>query len=195
MTDSKTGIFARIRLGIDAWFARQQEELDRKRASEARSAKFRAEMAANEAKGADGRLEEHFDRLNDGEISLAEYRDEIMQEQQDNREYREALRIDRPSMDRDDYDAERERLDEDREAIRWRLEWVNDKILDAKSRPDWLGKSGKWARFEYADDDGVVTKNNIVNWKAEGTNVVGYDRAQKVERLFEQNRISGWQAG
>lgn len=154
---------------------------------------IRAASLADQEKGADGRLEEDFDRVRLGELSLSDYREAVLNEQRENREARARLREDRKWMDSDEVEAEIDRLDEDREAIQWRLEWVNEKLI---SHQDTYGqKSGKWARFEYVDADGVCTRRNIANWTDTGRYVIGYDRSAKAERTFRVDRISDWVSG
>lgn len=175
-----------------SWFDRQQQKLDEKRRGDALMARIRAEVEANEAKGVEGRLEEQFEQLQAGTISLEEYRASILDEQSDAKAALEALRADRRHMDRDDYEDEKERAEDDIEATRWRLRWVNEQIRDAKSRPEGIAKSGKWARFEYAGDDGVVRRWNIANWRARDGVVIGWDRKAREEVEFSFDGISGW---
>jgi chromosome segregation ATPase len=176
----------------DAAIARKREE-DRR--GEALMVEMRAKWAADDAKGADGRLQEHYDALQEGEITLEEYKDEIEAELAKAKGEIETLREFKKTMDRDDYEIEREKADEDLEAARWRLGWVKDQIREQGDRPTWMEKSGKWARFEYADSDGVVTRQEISMWKAYSQEVRGWDRKLKREVGFSFGGISDWVAG
>lgn len=189
------GFFAGIKAKIDAWFDDQQRLLDQKKAGERIRKEIAASIAADRRKGAEGRLQDAYDQMIAGEITLSDYRKRIVDEQADYRDNVEALRLDRPLMPREEYDDELDRLEEDKEAIRWRLEWVEDKIAAKRDHPDWLGQSGKWARFDYVDESGAEGRREIVNWTVRGRYVVGYDRRAKAEKTFRQARISNWNAG
>lgn len=188
-------LFAKIKGKVDAWFEEQQRLLDEKKRGEALRREVLSSIEEDRRKGAEGRLQECYDQMIAGEITLTEYKERILEEQSDYRDNVEALRLDRSSMSREDYEDERELLEDDKEAIRWRLQWVNDKIAAAEEHPEWLEKSGKWARFDYVDDAGNEGRREIVNWKAQGRYVVGYDRKAKLEKTFRHDRISDWSAG
>lgn len=189
------GIFGKLKSKVDAWFENQQRLLDQKKASESLRREIAASIAEDRHKGAEGRLQEYYDRMVSGEITLSDYRERILEEQADHRDSLEDLRLDKPTMSREEYEDERDRLDDDKEAIRWRLQWVNEKIASADSLPEWLAKSGKWARFDYVDDAGAQSRREIVNWKAQGRYVIGYDRKAKTEKTFRHDRMSEWTAG
>lgn len=187
--------FGRLKGKIDAWFDEQQSLLDQKKESERFRRDISAQIEVDRQKGAEGRLQEAYDQMVSGDITLADYRERILEEQKDYRDNLEALRLDRPSMPREEYEDERDRLEDDKEAIRWRLQWVNDKVSEKTDRPDWLDNSGKWARFVYVDDAGNEGRREIVNWTVRGRYVVGYDRKAKTEKTFRHDRISDWSAG
>jgi len=189
------GFFQRLKAKVDAWFDEQQRIQDQKKSQDQLRQEIRREIESDKIKGAEGRLEEAYGQYLAGEMTLSDYRDEILREQQDLSEDLAALRLDRPTMSREEFEDETDRIDDDREAIRWRLQWVTEKISDAESRPEWLEKSGKWARFSYTDDSANESRREIVNWKAKERYVIGYDRKQKAERTFRQDRISDWSAG
>jgi hypothetical protein len=184
-----------IRAKVDGWFARQQANLDAKREVERKAASEHAKWIEQEAKGADGRLQEQYDALQDGKITLEEYQSEIEFELDQAKTQISSLREMRRLMDRDEYETEREKADEDLEAARWRLGWVKDQIREKGDRPEWMEKSGKWARFEFADRDGLVTRQEISMWKAYPNEVRGWDRKLKREVGFRFGGISAWVAG
>lgn len=144
---------------------------------------------------ADSRLQAHYDDLQDGKIALDDYKAQIELELDLAKIEIENLRSMRRDMDRDDYEEQREKADEDLEAARWRLSWVKQKIREQGNKPDWMGKSGKWAIFEYSDSDGALTKHHITMWKAYGDEVRGWDRKLKAEVGFAFDQIHEWQAG
>lgn len=187
--------FAKIRRKVDAWFEEQQRLLDDKKRREDLRREVLSSIEDDRRKGAEGRLQESYDQMIAGAITLPEYKERILEEQSDYRDNVEALRLDRSSMSREDYENERDLLEDDKEAIRWRLQWVNDKIAANKEHPDSLAKSGKWARFGYVDDAGNEGRREIVNWVVRGRYVVGYDRKAKAEKTFRHDRISDWCAG
>lgn len=143
--------------------------------------------------GAQERLEEEYGRLIAGEISMVEYREEILAEQRRNQSDRKDFNLERRSMRKDEAQAEMDRLDQDEEAIRWRLDWVNEKL--ASGMEVVRQQQGKWARFDYVDSDGSASKRNIANWTDTGRYVIGFDRAAKEERTFRRDRISNWISG
>lgn len=158
-------------------------------------AKIRAKIAAEEALGVDGRLEEQFGALQANAIDLAQYRDAIVEERRKVSAQRKDLREDRNFLDPNEYEDAKEQLDEDMEAVRWRLEWAESKLLETPTSDDGIAPSGKWARFEYIDRDGVVTAREITRWHRTDSHVVGYDRNRRAERTFRRDCISEWAAG
>ncbi|NBC35529.1 hypothetical protein GTZ99_03050 [Novosphingobium sp. FSY-8] len=172
--------------------AKKREE---DRQAEALMVEIRAKWAIDEAKGTDGRLQEHYDAMQAGKISLEDYKSQIELEIDLAKIEIESLRNSRRDMDRDDYEAQREKADEDLEAGKWRLGWVNRQIREKGDRPEWMGKSGKWARFQYADADGEIKTHDISMWKAYSKEVRGWVRKSKSEVGFSYDKITNWQAG
>lgn len=125
-------LLGRWKGAIDAWFERQQVKLDQKRAAEARRREIEAESAAWAAKGADGRLQDQYSAYLEGKITLEEYRDAIIDERDMAKEALADLRASRRDMDPDDYQMEREIIDDDLDATRWRLGWVDQQIAAKK---------------------------------------------------------------
>lgn len=153
------------------------------------------EASRMKALGVDGRLQLYYERLQAREIDLDSYAEEIDAEDDALTERREQLNANRKYHDPEFFEMELEQFEEDEEAIRWRREWIDKQRYTASiSRPD-LPDSGKWARFEYVDNDGVMTKRTIAMWERRGGYIVGYDRAKKAERTFRQDRISSWVCG
>lgn len=190
-------MFKKLKARVSDWLDEQQAKLDEAKARAARMDALDAEIAAREALGVAGRLELEFERYKAGDLSLEDYRDEILNEKQDMQEALSLLRSQKSLMDRDDYEDELAQIDEDKDEIRWRLDWVEKRLRDQDlhaSRPGISG-SGRWARFEYADADGVVTNRDVVNWEVAGRYVRAYDRKRKDERTFRIDRISDWVAG
>lgn len=70
-----------------------------------------------------------------------------------------------------------------------RQEWVAS--IDDPSIPDY----GTWARFEYVDADGVVTRRHIRQWSKHGAYIEGFCMERREGRLFRQDRISLWRCG
>lgn len=143
------------------------------------------------------RLRSLFEQHKAGQLTLEEYRDAILSERDDLHGAADDLRAQRSLMDEQDYEDAREQLDDDRSEIAWRLDWVEKKLRDQAlyaSRPEISG-SGKWARFEYVDGDGEVSKRDIAHWEVSGRYVRGYDRKRKAERNFRIDRISDWVCG
>ncbi|MFC0683565.1 hypothetical protein [Novosphingobium clariflavum] len=145
-------------------------------------------------KSAGESLSLQFDRYKAGQVSLEEYQAFIVEEADALQAQRENLRGERSSWDPDDYADELTRIDEEGEEIAWRQDWVRKRIKDQslrEIRPE-VADRGKWARFEYVDNDGVVTKREVVNWEVSGRYVRGYCKMRKEERSFRIDRISEW---
>lgn len=139
-------------------------------------------------------LEEEFQRLKSGEIDLDEYQIAIEEEQVLIREDAKLLREDRRYMDPDEYELAKEALEERREGVRWRLDWVKKKKRDEQlyqENPHITGR-GKRARFEYVDHYGEITEREIVNWEVSGRYVRGFCLLRKEGRNFRIDRISDW---
>lgn len=96
---------------------------------------------------------------------------------------------DRYLTDEDDeefFDEDDEGAGKDYQSYAQRLELYSD---------DSIPDRGKWARFEYEDHNGSSSSRDITMWEKRGIYIVGYDRAQKAERTFRQDRISNWRCG
>lgn len=158
-------------------------------------AQIRAERTAHVQKGAAGHLQERFAEYQAGRITLQQYRADIIEEWAEIEEEREALRDLSNFFDEENTEDERLRIASDMEEVRWRLEWVEQRLADEAARPDVIEGSGKWARFSYEDNDGAQTKREIVNWSTSGRYLVGFDRVNNDERTFRLDRISHWVAG
>lgn len=189
------GFLSGMKASINAWFDRQQAELDKKKAEQAAHKKLMDQIAAESALGASGRLEREFQRYKNGEIDLEEYREQIATEQQENKEALDLLKDDRRNMDADAYEAERDQLDEDRDEIRWRLEWANKQIRAQAARPEGMPSRGKWIQFEIVDKNGEVTRNHLVNWETDQKRLYGYNRKKKEEEAFNLDQINEWTCG
>jgi len=90
---------------------------------------------------------------------------------------------------RHDYSGGDPRKDADGE---WKLshrEWVDS--IDNPSIPD----EGRWARFDYADADGVITQREIRNWSKRGAYIEGFCMLRRASRNFRQDRIIEWISG
>lgn len=186
--------FSKMKAGIDQWFEKQQAELDRKKALEASRQRLLAGIVEEERLGAAGRLQRHFDRLQEGSITIDDYLDEIVFEQDQNKIDLADLRSDRRSMSAGDFEDAKDRLEEDRDDIAWRLDWAKKRSADRSlqaTQPEISG-NGKWARFEYVDNEGAVTKREVVNWEVSGRYVRGFCKMRKEERSFRIDRISEW---
>lgn len=140
------------------------------------------------------RLDEAHDRFKRGEINADEYAEEIDDADNDLVDREEDLAADRSLMD-GDYEEARQQLRDDAAAIRKHRKLASKRAYtESISRPDFPDR-GRWARFEYTDNDGVVTKRNIAMWERRGGYIVGFDRSKNAERTFRQDRISEWQCG
>jgi hypothetical protein len=144
---------------------------------------------------ADSRLDEEFEKFKRDRISLDDYRDAIEFEMDDAKTRRAELRAEKRYMDSYLYELEMEEVEADIEAAEWRLQWVKDHEYKNQFKRDGFAESGKWARFDYVDKDGEISKRNIANWEQRGAYIVGWDRAKKAERTFRQDRISDWVSG
>lgn len=140
------------------------------------------------------RLTKEFERYRTGEIDIDGYRQSVLSVSDGIDGDIELLRERRGSMDRDDFAAQLEQLEEDAQECRWRLEWIDEQRTKPEADPRFGGK-GKWARFEYVDSDGSKSKRTIAMWERRGRYIVGYDRSRKEERTFRQDRITEWLAG
>jgi hypothetical protein len=141
------------------------------------------------------RLSVEFERLKADCITLDEYKSLVDEALADVKQEMADTRQCRRDMDPDDFDFEMERLEADLDECRWRLKWIDDQQYKASISRDGFGEKGKWARFEYVDNDGVVTERSITMWEKRGAYIVGYDRSRKAERTFRQDRISDWTSG
>ncbi|MXO73548.1 WYL domain-containing protein [Alteraurantiacibacter buctensis] len=65
--------------------------------------------------------------------------------------------------------------------------------LEPTLLPAGLPQRGKWIRFTYFDQDGVVTSREVTNWEVRGRYLVGFDREKRAERTFRHDRIEDWQ--
>jgi hypothetical protein len=70
-----------------------------------------------------------------------------------------------------------------------RDEWIAG--IDDPSIPE----AGTWARFEYVDADGVVTKRSIRQWSKRGAYIEGFCMDRREGRTFRQDRISNFRCG
>jgi len=143
----------------------------------------------------DDRLGLMFDNYRAGSATLDEYEAAIKAEAESIKERAAELRANRKLHGKDYCEAEKEQLDEDRDAVQWRRRWLSDERHRAKNSRPGFAPSGKWSRFEYVDADGVITKRNVVNWERRGAYIVGYDKDRREERTFRQDRISDWLSG
>ncbi|WP_408586566.1 hypothetical protein [Novosphingobium sp.] len=141
------------------------------------------------------RLTNLFDQHRTGAIGLEEYRAGVQEELADCDEAILLHRRSQGDMDADDYQAELEELEDEREECRWRLKWIADQEYKASISREGFPEQGKWARFEYTDADGEVSKRTIAMWQKRGAYIVGFDRSRKAERTFRQDRISDWVCG
>jgi hypothetical protein len=181
---------------------RSPEEVDAIRRS-ARKAAMQANaavpalspFAASDGNELTARLEQQFESLRKGAINLDDYRDAVLAEKEELADLRSDLRDDRRFISADEYEDRKAEIDELAEEVRWRLKWIDDQKYKQSISRDGFADSGRWARFEYVDNDGVVTRREIVNWETRGAYIVGFDRSKKAERTFRQDRISDWRAG
>lgn len=140
------------------------------------------------------RLDEAHARFKRGEIDADEYAEAIDDADNDLVDREEDLAADRSLMD-GDYEEARQQLRDVAAEIRKHRKLASKRAYtESISRPDFADR-GKWARFEYTDSDGVVTKRNIAMWERRGGYIVGFDRSKNAERTFRQDRISEWQCG
>jgi uncharacterized membrane protein len=160
-----------------------------------KTARVAPDWKYDETETADERLQERYDALADGAISLDEYQIDIEFELDLAKRNIANLREMRRYMERYDYDDQKEQADADLEAAKWRLAWVKKQIREKGNLPEWMDKSGRWARFEYADSDGVLTRQEITMWKAYPTEVRGWDRKRKQEVGYGFQGIRDWTAG
>ena len=70
-----------------------------------------------------------------------------------------------------------------------REEWIAG--IDDPTIPDY----GTWAKFEYYDADGVITKRHIRQWSKRGAYIEGFCMERREGRTFRQDRISDWVDG
>lgn len=177
--------------------------------------KARAEVAAKDAKRAlrqapisnsaadsgpvgynvASRLTSAFEHHRDGYSTIEVYAAEVREVQSDVKEMIALTRSSRKDMDPYENEAEMEQLEADLEECRWRLKWIDDQQYKASITRDGFAERGKWARFEYVDNDGVMSNRSITMWEKRGGYIVGYDRSRKAERTFRQDRISDWKSG
>lgn len=143
----------------------------------------------------DGRLNAMYEDYRAGLATLDDYEAAIVSEAEGIRERSAHLRENRRLYDAEQYDAEKDQLDEDRDAVQWRMRWLSGERLRLKNSRTDFEPAGKWARFEYVDADGVITNRHIVNWERRGAYIVGHDKDRREERTFRQDRISDWLAG
>jgi len=59
--------------------------------------------------------------------------------------------------------------------------------------PRWSdGEHGDFARFTYADRDGVVTERQITNWQSYDAYIEGFCLNRREGRTFRKDRIQDW---
>lgn len=59
--------------------------------------------------------------------------------------------------------------------------------------PRWVeGEHGDFARFTYADRDGVVTERQISNWRSAEAYIEGFCLNRREGRTFRKDRIEDW---
>lgn len=59
--------------------------------------------------------------------------------------------------------------------------------------PRWSdGERGDFARFTYADRDGVVTERQISNWRSYDAYIEGFCLNRREGRTFRKDRIAEW---
>lgn len=70
----------------------------------------------------------------------------------------------------------------------------HDRELAAQD-PRWVeGEQGDFARFTYADRDGVVTERQISNWRSTDAYIEGFCLNCREGRTFRKDRIKDWSA-
>lgn len=143
-------------------------------------------------------LEALFIEVREGNATLEGYKARILEAQSDIQTLAgdvEDIRKHDP-MDSEEYAEWREIIADEKDAVRWRLEWVEKQLLKQADLPDKrFDDHGKWAAFRYADTDGVATNRRIRNWAKAGRYIIGHCDAAKAERTFRQDRIEEWRSG